>query len=117
MDDVYKLRQYGKHTLIVFQTPSLINAADVERVRTDLVRMVDEEKRTHFVIDFGKVQFLSSQVLGLLLTLNKKLTGTLAGGSHVVLCGVSPPLLELLKISRLDRILTIKATRKEALKE
>ena len=114
MDDVYKLRQYGRHTLIAFQTPSLMNAADVERVRTDLIRMVDEEKRTHFVLDFTKVQFLSSQVIGLLLTLNKKLTGTFAGGAQVVLCGVSPPLLELLKISRLDRILTIKANQKEA---
>jgi hypothetical protein len=34
-----------------------------------------------------------------------------------VVCGVGPPLLEPLRISRLERILTNKATRKEALSE
>jgi anti-anti-sigma factor len=117
MDDVYKLREYGKHTVVAFQTSSLMNPADVERLRGDLIRLVDEEKRTHLVLDFTRVQFLSSQVIGILLTLNKKLTGAFAGGAQFVLCGVGPQLLELLKISRLDRILTIKATRREAIKD
>lgn len=116
MDDLYRLRHSGKHTVVEFRTPTLINPTEVERVRADLVRLVDEEKRTHVVLDFRKVQFFSSQVIGIILTLNKKLTGATGGTANTfVLCGVGPQLIELLKISRLDRILTIKANQKEAI--
>ena len=117
MDDIYKLRQYGRHTVVAFQTPSLVNAADVERLRAALIRLVDQDKPPHLVLDFRRVQFLSSQVIGILLTLNKKLIGRAVDATPLVLCGVGPQLIELLKISRLDRILTIKPTRKEAISE
>ena len=115
MDDLYTVRQYEPHTLVVLRTPSMMNPGDIERVRAGLLRMVDEEKRTHLVLDFGHVQFISSPVIGILLTLHKRLGARPAGTTELVLCGVSPKLMELLKISHLDRLLTIKPTRKEAL--
>jgi hypothetical protein len=54
-------------------------------------------------------------VIGILLTLNKRLAAAPAGTAGLTLCGVGPKLLDLLKISKLDRLLTIKPTRKEAL--
>jgi anti-anti-sigma factor len=115
MDDLYTVRQYEKHTLVVFRTPSMMNPADNERMRSDLLRLVDEEKRTHLVLDFGRVQFISSTVIGILLTLNKRLAAAPAGTASLILCGVGQRLLDLLKISKLDRLLTIKPTRKDAL--
>ena len=114
MDDFYTVRQSGKHTVIEFQTPSLMNPQDLERVGSQLFRMVDEEKRTRVVLDFGKVKYLSSQAIGIILTLNKKLTGGAAAGEGLVLCGVGPQLMQLLKITRLDRILTIKNSQQDA---
>ena len=115
MDDLYTVRPYEKHTLVLLRTPSMMNPADNERMRTDLLRLVDEEKRTHLVLDFGRVQFISSTVIGILLTLNKRLAAAPTGTASLALCGVGPRLLDLLKISKLDRLLTIKPTRKEAL--
>ena len=77
-------------------------------------KVLDEEKRTHVVLDFTKVKYLSSQAIGIILTLNKKLTGGSAGGEGLVLCGVGPQLMQLLKITRLDRILTIKSSQQDA---
>ena len=114
MNDFYTMRQAGKHTVIEFQTPSLMNPQDLERVGLQLFRMVDEEKRDRLVLDFGKVKYLSSQAIGIILTLNKKLSGGSAGSDNLVLCGVGPQLMQLLKITRLDRILTIKNTQQEA---
>ena len=113
MSEFYRLREYGKHTVVKFSTPTLMNSTDVERLRADVLRLVEEEKKSHLVIDFTGVQFFSSQVIGLLLTFRKRLTTAPATGTFQ-LCGVGPPLLELLKISRLDRILTIKLTYKDA---
>ena len=114
MDDFYTLRLSGKYTVVEFQTPSLMNPQDLERVGSQLFRMVDEEKRTRVVLDFGKVKYLSSQAIGIILTLNKKLSGGSAGGDNLVLCGVGPQLMQLLKITRLDRILTIKNSQQDA---
>ena len=115
MDDIYKLREYGKHSVVAFQTNTLVNAIEVDRLRVDLIRLVEQEKRALLVLDFRRVQFFSSQVIGIILTLHKRLAA-LPGG-RLTLCGVAPQLLELLKISRLDRILTVKADRKEAIQD
>ena len=112
--DFYTVRQAGKYTVVEFQTPSLMNPLELERIAAGLFRLVDEDNRDRLVLDFGRVQYLSSQAIGVILTLNKKLNATSAGGDHLVLCGVGPQLLQLLKITRLDRILTIKADAKEA---
>jgi anti-sigma B factor antagonist len=116
MDDVYKLREYGKQTAVVFQTSSLMNQKDVERLKDDLLRMVDEQKRTQMILDFEPVQFISSQLIGTLLSLHKRIAAAKAAdpGAQLVLCGLRPQLVELLKITRLDRLLTIKPTRKDA---
>jgi len=113
MDDVYKLREYGKHSVIAFQTSSLMNAMDMDRLKASLLRLIEEEKRTLMVLDFRRVQYFSSQLIGIILTLSKKIRA--APGGQLILCSMSPPLLDLLKISRLDRILTIKADRREAI--
>ena len=114
----YTVRPSGKHTVVEFQTASLMNPLELEQIGAGLFKLVDEEKHDRLVLDFSKVQYLSSQVIGILLTLNKKLTGAASGiTDNLVLCGVGPQLLELLKISRLERILTIKASQKEALAE
>ena len=115
MDDLYTVRRYDKQTAVVFRTPTMMNPADVERIRAGLLSLVDEEKRTHLVLDFGRVQFIASSVIGILLTLQKRLASAPPGTASLVLCAVGPKLLELLKLSRLDRLLTIKPTRKEAL--
>ena len=115
MDDVYKLREYGKHSVVAFQTTTLVNAAEVDRLRADLIRLIEEEKRTLLVLDFRRVQYFSSQVIGVILTLNKRLAAV--PGGRLTLCSIAPQLLELLRISRLDRILKVKPGRKEAIED
>ena len=112
--EFYTVRQSGKQTVVEFLTPSLMNPLELERIGAGLFKLIDEEKRDRVILDFTKVQYLSSQAIGIILTLNKKLTGTSAGGQNLVLCGVGPQLMQLLKITRLDRILVIKPTQKEA---
>jgi anti-anti-sigma factor len=59
----------------------------------------------------SQVQYISSQFVGILVSLQKKLAA-LTGG-ELVLCGVGPRLTELLKITQLDRLLTVKSTQTE----
>jgi anti-anti-sigma factor len=113
MDHLYSLKEVGDITVIDFQTASLMNPAELERLSTALYRLADEEKRHRLLLDFTKVKYLSSQAIGIIITLNKKATQHPGGG--LTLCGVAPPLMNLLKITRLDRVLRVTATQAEAL--
>ena len=50
----------------------------------------------------------------MLLGMQKKLASL--KNSRLILCGVGPRLMELLRITRLDRVLTVKPTQAEAVK-
>jgi anti-sigma B factor antagonist len=110
----FTTQQVEKFTVVEFRSASLMDPVELEHISQSLFRLVDAEDRRRIVLDFEKVQYLSSQAIGIVLTINKKL-GALKN-SKLVLCGVGPRLQELLKITRLDRILTIKPTQREAVK-
>lgn len=113
MDKLFTDRRDRGYTVVEFQTDSLMTPVELEAIGQSLYRLVDEQKRQKLLVDFAGVKYLSSQAVGILLTLNKKLGQS--PDSSLILCGVGPPLLQLLKITRLDKILTIKQTQTDAL--
>ena len=114
MSPHFTVHPFDKYSVVEFRTASLMDPIILEEIGTELYRLVDDEDRRKLILDFEKVQYLSSQAIGIILTLNKKLAALKY--SKMVLCGVGPRLMELLKITRLDRILTIKPTQHEAVK-
>ena len=113
MDSYYSVRHDGAKTVVEFRTESLMNPHDLERLNSSLMDLVDGEQRRHLILDFTPVKYLSSQAIGVVLALNKKV-GHHEGGK-LVLCGVGPQLLQLLKITRLNLVLKVTPTQKEAL--
>ena len=110
----FTVQQVDKFTVVEFKNPSLMDPLELEAIGQQLYKLVDEQDKRKIILDFEKVQYLSSQAIGIVLTMNKKLGGL--SNSKLILCGVGPRLLELLKITRLDRLLTIKPSQREALK-
>jgi anti-sigma B factor antagonist len=101
-------------TVVEFTTASLMDPVQLDLMAQALYQLVDEQDRRHIVLDFERVQYLSSQAIGILLGMQKKLAGL--KNSKLILCGVGPRLTELLKITRLDRVLTVKPTQTEAVR-
>ncbi len=114
MNPHFTVHPTEKCSVIEFRSASLMDALILEEIATELYRLVDEEDRRKLVLDFEKVEYISSQAFGIIITLHKKL-GALKN-SKMVLCSVGPKIAELLKITRLDRVLTIKPTQREAVK-
>lgn len=109
----FTLQPIGPVTIVEFKQPSLMDPLVLEAAGKRLNTLVDEEDRRKIVLDFERVQYLSSQAIGILLTLKKKLDAL--PHSKLVLCGIQPRLAELLRITRLDKVLTIKPSQREAL--
>ena len=113
MEPYFSERQDRQFTVVEFQTESLMNARDLEQIGGALYRLVDDNHRKQVVLDLSRVRFVSSQAVGILVTMNKKLSNV--AGGKLVLCGVGPDIMKLLKITRLDRLLAIRPTQREAL--
>jgi anti-sigma B factor antagonist len=114
MSTAFTVQPIEKFTVIEFQNASLMDPVELEEIQQELIRLVEQEDRRRIILDFEKVQYLSSQALGIIMAMRKKLAAL--PHSKLVLCSVCPPLQKLLKITALDKMLTIKATQKEALK-
>jgi anti-sigma B factor antagonist len=115
MESFFNEHQDRGYTVVEFITDSLMNPMELEGIGQAIYKLVDSQHRHRLLLDFTKVKYLSSQAVGIILTLNKKLSQF--PDASLVLCGVGSQLLQLLKITRLDKILTIKPTKAEALKD
>src|SRR5437773_12507291 len=88
MSPHFTVQPFDKFSVVEFKTASLMDPIILEEIGQELFRLVDEEDRRQLVLDFEKVEYLSSQAIGIILTLNKKL-GALKN-SRLILCGVGP---------------------------
>ena len=104
MDDIFTQRQDGSVTVITFTTESLMSGTEMERIGSSLEAVVDQGGPA-VVLDCTKLRYLSSQAIGMLLGVRRKVVSK--KGGKLVLKGVGKQLLELLKISNLHRLFTI----------
>jgi anti-sigma B factor antagonist len=110
----FTVNPYKECVVVEILTKSLMDQMQLEAIGADLYKLVDEQDQRRMILDFGKVEYISSQAIGILANLHKK-TAALKGGLLIV-CNLSQRMLDLLKIVRFDRLLTMKATQVEALR-
>jgi anti-sigma B factor antagonist len=115
MSTDYIVTTVNKVTVIEFRLASMMDPMVLEGIGQSLNKLVDDEDRRLIVMDFTKVEFLSSQAIGIVISLHRKLTAL--PRSRLVLCGINGKLAELLKITRLDRVLKVKKTQNDAVTE
>ena len=108
----FTVQEIGDFTVVEFTTAWLMDARELDEVGEQLYRVVEGPDARQVVLDFAKVEYVSSQAIGIIMNVHRKLTELKK--PKPVLCGLRPKLLQLLRITRLDRVLTIKPTRAEA---
>lgn len=112
MNPNFIFNKVEKWTVIEFRTPNLMDPPVLDSIQSDLVKLVEVEDRRHIVLDFEKVQYVSSQAIGIVIHMHKKLSSL--PHSKLVLCSVPAKIMELLKILRLDKLLKIVPSQREA---
>ena len=70
-------------------------------VRQKIDEALAEHRPGRLILDFGAVPFMDSSGIGLILG---RVTKASAVGASVEVCGLSPTLMRLVKLSGLDRI-------------
>lgn len=88
-------------TIVTFQESSILDTLQIEQIGASLYELVDERNSRKLVLDFTKVQFLSSSALGVLITLRKK-SDAIKG--RLILAGLRKEIRKVFTISRLDKL-------------
>jgi anti-sigma B factor antagonist len=88
-------------TLVGFHDASILDVVTIQRIAAELYELVEGQGRRKIVLDFAAVRFLSSQALGVLLTLKRKAD---KAGATIALAGIRPELLRVFQITNLDKL-------------
>jgi anti-sigma B factor antagonist len=96
-----KLTQLNSVTIISFRDSSILDAITTQRVGRELYELVESGDRKKIVLDFEHVRFLSSQTLGVLLTLRRKAD---KAGVTIALAAIRPELRRVFEITNLDKL-------------
>ena len=98
-------------TIVHFTDAKVIDQRNINLIGSELTGMI-EKGVTKMLINMENVQYLSSAVLGKLISLHKALR--LKKGV-LKLCTIAPPIFEVFEITRLNRVFDIYKSEDEAL--
>jgi anti-sigma B factor antagonist len=89
----------------------ILDQLQISEIGQGLKDMIDQGT-TKILLDFSNVDHLSSASLGMLITTKKQIE---VNKGRFKLCSIKPPLLEVFKITRLDKVFSIYKNSDEAL--
>ncbi len=99
-----EVENIGDVTVVGFVDKRILDGSADGPVTDALIRLVDELGRRKVLLDFSNLKFMGSATMGRLITLHRKL---LAVQGKLVLCNVAPDMLDVFRITKLDKIFTI----------
>lgn len=108
------ISNYSGVCVVTFRERSILDGPTIDAIGQQLFPLVDEQARRDLVLDFSNVRFLTSSMLGVLVSLQKK---SAAIKGKLVLAGLVPDLMKIFKVSRLDILFEFAADEAAAFKK
>ena len=106
-----KITLIGDVVYCLFLEPRLLDEAAIQKSGEELFRQVDVLGKKNILLDFEKVQFISSAILGKLFTLYRKVESV---QGKLVIANVTKAIHEVFRVCKLDTIFTIVPSLSEA---
>ena len=105
---------YNRGVVVVaIDREKILEEKDVASLEATFTPLIEENDPVKMVIDFSKVEYLSSSVLGLLIRLSSTIKDK---GGSMCLCNISSRIFGIFKITRLDKVFNVCETTEEAIK-
>ena len=108
----FTVREANSVHVVEFADRKILEELLIREIEDDLASIVDGKDGVKLLISFKNVEHLSSAALGMLITLNKKVSEQ---HGALKLSDISPQIYEVFKITQLNKLLSIQATAGEAL--
>lgn len=107
------IQKLGRVVVVDFIDAAIMDTLQIQQIADDLYYLVDEQDQKYLLLDFSSVKFLSSQTLGVMLKLHKKLTDR---KGWLGICGLKQDLHKIFKLTRLDKFFNFYESEEEALR-
>ncbi len=92
-------------TIVTFTDEKILEEQDIGALQDSIMSVIESAPGgMNLILDFSKVRFLSSSVLGLLIRISKRVYQR---DGQLRLCNISPKIYEIFKITRLTKIFDI----------
>ncbi len=92
--------------IILFADARILDEARIRGLGKELIEILGKSEEERVVLDFRNVEFMSSAMLGTLVSFNKKCKEFKV---KLKLCSIVPEIREVFKITRLDKIFDIQS--------
>jgi len=106
------IRDSGGVHVVQFADRKILDELAISEMGEELTNLVKNTEHVRLLLSFKNVEHLSSAALGVLITLNRQVSDK---GGQLRLAEISPPIFEVFKITRLNKLFNIFPTTQEAL--
>lgn len=113
-EGLMEVEQIGEVTVAKLTARHLLDEEKIQRLGKQLRTLGDQVGHRPLVLNFGTVERLSTELLGKLVALQRKMQDK---GGRLTLCAVNPHVYEVFKILKLSHVLNICADEQEALQQ
>lgn len=103
---VIKQELKGEVRLLAIDAVRLVDAETIDQCYREIAAVLDKSEESHVLLDFGRVGFMSSMALGMLIRVNKRCKEYKVS---LKLCGIAPDIHQVFKITGMDKIFDIHA--------
>ena len=109
-----KVTRQNNVGVVTFTTSRILDQSNVQQLGEELDELLDKHKLKKIVLNFGNISYMSSAVMGKLVSLHKKLK---AAGGQLKLCNIVASIFEIFQIMRFDRLFEIRESEDQAVIE
>ncbi|MEM6315109.1 MAG: STAS domain-containing protein [Planctomycetota bacterium] len=95
----------GPACVVTFGNPKLVETATINAAGELLTGLLEKKMQRRIVLDFDGVTSVSSAMIGELIRLHTKLTNV--PGGKLVICNFDTRMAQLLKMTKLDKVLAM----------
>lgn len=108
---ILQVEGFSDINIVRFAASRVLDGSNVEQLGEEFQYLIKERYMVKMVVNFEKVKYMSSAVLGKLITLNKLIA---AEKGKLKFCGIDQNVLEIFKIMKLDKLFKIYDTEEKA---
>ena len=112
-EQIIQINKEGDVTIVSFGLETITGLSGLEQVNERLRALIADDRPGRIIVDFAGVKFFSSQVLGLLVEVWRRLNDY---GGIMLISGINPQLNRVFKITNLDKIFDFYPDRASAIK-
>jgi anti-sigma B factor antagonist len=109
----YELEESGHVRLVRLAMPDTLDAMEFDQLNEAMLGLIHGAEQFRWVINLSRVGYLGSSMLGMLVNVRQKVKSQ---RGELVLCELSPRLLEIFKACCLERLFNIHKTETDALR-